>query len=156
MLRKMKGIAAAILIFAAAVPSASAVSVQEEVGAPPPEVYQAALSVLTPYGIDKQDPEKFVVESNWIEDSVERKQKRYIIRTQKKFARRYRVKVTLTPWPRYAVIKIEIDPRYRPIDSAAFAPWRKLSSARDDYELAREYFHRILTSIEAARAAQHA
>ena len=151
----LRKLACVMAIVAALLPSAArtGAAIEEEVGAPAPEIFHAAMAALTPYGIHKKDEEKFYLESKYIEDRVERREKHFFFKNRRDYDRRYRVKITLTPWPRYAVVKVEVDPRYRSPDGNIAAPWRKLKEGRDGYELEREFFRRILAQLEASRSA---
>lgn len=123
----------------------------EEVGADVQEVYAAALEVLKGYGIAEQDDSKLFIETDWVEARSERVKSLVFFKVRKSYLRRTKFKVSLKRWPRYTEIDIRADYKFKPSDSSAAAPWRKLKPRFEDYGQERELFRKILSQIEFAR-----
>lgn len=123
----------------------------EEVGADVQEVYAAALDVLKDYGIDKQDKEKFTIETDWVEARSERSKSLVLFKIQKSYVRRTRFKLTFKRWPRYTEIDIRAEYKFKPFDASDTAPWRKMKPKFQDYNQERELFRKILAQIEFNR-----
>ncbi len=128
----------------------------EEIGADVQEVYAAALEVLKGYGIAEQDDSKLFIETDWVEARSERVKSLVFFKVRKSYLRRTKFKVSFKRWPRYTEIDIRADYKFKPSDSSASAPWRKLKPRFEDYGQERELFRKILSQIEFARRASSA
>lgn len=126
----------------------------EEVGAQSQEVYEAAMYILEPHGLKVQDGKKLILETKWIEDRVVREKNFYVSKGPGNYIRQYRMRVSLKAWPRYTEIRIDTHLRYKPVDATIATPWRTLKPERQDYELKRDVFQKILAQMEIRRKAQ--
>jgi len=124
----------------------------EEVGAKAPEVFDAAVSILEPKGFRVRDDKNYVLETDWIEDSVMREKSQYFFKTKIRYLRQYRYRLTLKPWPRYTEITVQTYLRYKHASASPQTVWRSLKSDRQDYELGRDLFRSILAEMERRRA----
>lgn len=126
----------------------------EEVGAQSQEVYDAAMYVLEPFGFKVRDEKKFILETKWIEDRVVREKNLYLTKNPKNLIRQYRIRISLKPWPRYTEVRIDTKLRFKPVDATIATPWRTLKADRQDYELKRDIFQKVLAQMELRRKSQ--
>ena len=124
----------------------------DRIGAPYEEVYEAAKSLLEEAGIAHRDKHNGVIQSQWMEDVIMRERSfPFLGDAHKSYQRRYQVLFTFTPTDRYTEVEISIDFKYRSSDSGHATPWRKLDPVREESDLKRDYFHRLLLVIEEQR-----
>ena len=113
----------------------------------PDEAWRATLKVLGPKGVKKADEKKRIVQSNWVEDEVVRRNELFKGITSQIYRRRTKMKVTITENPRTVEVQIKGTFEEKPQQSAVQAPWRKFKPQIQDYDLERTLFMRILTQI---------
>lgn len=119
-----------------------------------PEAWQAALKVMKPYGIHKEDPEKMTIETKWVRDTVVRSRGRGVLKklTGKHYERRYKLNLTITQ--RDYDTEIHVAGRYqvRSLDTHSnLMLWKKIKPTAADYQIEQDVFMNILKTIELTR-----
>ena len=117
-----------------------------------PEAWQAALKVIKPYGIKKEDPEKMTIETKWVRDTVVRSRGVLKKLTGKHYQRRYKLKVFITQ--RDYDTEIQVAGRYqiRALDTHSdLILWQKIKPTAADYQIEQDIFMDILRTLELAR-----
>ena len=111
------------------------------------EAWQATLKVLGTKGVQKADKNKKFIQSRWVEDEVVRRNSLFKDVTSQDYLRRSRMKISFNELPDRVEIKITGSFEEKPKQSPPQAPWRKLKTRVEDYELEHALFMRILTQL---------
>lgn len=149
-LNRVRRLSLFLTLLLAGAPSIFAYTDQITVKAP--EAWQAALKVMKPYGIKKEDPEKMTIETVWVKDTVVRSRGFLKKITGKHYERRYKLNVTITQ--RDYDTEIYIHGRYqlRPLDTRSdLLLWNKIKPTAADYQIEQDIFMNILKTLEIAR-----
>lgn len=147
---------AAYLVFSALILfPGPATALEEDVEATPGELFSVSREILSESGLDIEDPEKGILQSQWIEDTVMRTHPHLGGFAQKRFDRRTRLRIEITPWTVFTKIRLLSEFRYRPAGSSRTAPWRELKPDSSDYAVEQVYFGRILEKLGTLRTAEH-
>ncbi len=126
----------------------SAFAYVDDVQASIDEAWQAALKVIQPAGIQKMNEKNKTMESKWMEDEVVRRNPLFKDITSQVYRRRYRMKISLSVTADNNVqILVKGDFEEKPKQSTSSAPWRKLKTEMQDYDLERVFFMRILSQM---------
>ncbi len=119
-------------------------------------VWQAALAVSKPLGMDNVDHEKWKIRTEWVEDEIKRSKK--ILPFTKKgpeikrtYMRRYRLNVELRYVEGRCEVKIWGEFQQKPYSQDIRVHWKKIKPASEDYELERQHFYAILDYLRKER-----
>jgi uncharacterized lipoprotein len=153
-MRKRKPVGKTLLVlFALLLTMAPGISAYtDQITVKAPDAWQAALKVLKPYGIKKEDPEKMVIETVWIKDTVVRSRGFLKKISGKYYERRYKLNVSITQ--RDYDTEIHVHGRYqlRPLDARSdLLLWKKIKPTAADYQIEQDVFMNILKTLEIAR-----
>ena len=124
------------------------------------EVWKAAKTALTPKAIQREDWDKKIIKSKWIEDYVT-KQKEIlpsglgISKTiPNTVRRRYQLTIRLTETSTATEISILGNFQERPFTGVpSQLHWEKVSPSSEDYDIERALFFKILSELERLRRA---
>lgn len=134
-------------------PFSSALAYQDSILDSYDKVWDAVLKVLEPHGVHKANKEKGVIESNWMEDRVERTRNvvpfNNQIQIDRTMNRRYRLTIELDE-QKDGTVSISIRGKFqeRGNDTHPQTPWKKVKPVAEDFDVERTFFFNILRQIE--------
>ena len=131
---------------------------QEEILTSRNEIWAAAKAVLASHGISKENAEKGILESKWIEDVVEKTKSILPSRiagggptVTKTVRRRYRLRIVVEEKAQGSLLNIRGKFQERPFDDRPQTPWNKITPGTEDYQVERETFFKILEVMQKSR-----
>ena len=135
-----------------------ALAFQEEILTDKAEIWTAAKKVLTPKGIAKENLDKGLLQSKWIEDVVVKKKS--VLPSQiggggatvsQTVRRRYRMRIAIEETAKGSTLSIQGTFEERPFDDRPQTPWNKITPSTEDYQVERQIFFKILESMQESR-----
>lgn len=119
-------------------------------------VWQAALSVSKPLGLDKVNHEKWKIRTNWVEDKIKRSKKILPFtnkgpEVKRTHLRRYRLHVQLSYIDGRCEVKVWGEYQQKMYNQDDRSPWERIKPASEDYELERQHFYAILGYLQKER-----
>ena len=137
----------------------SCLAFQEEILTSKNEIWTAAKTVLASHGgIAKENADKGILESKWVEDVV--KKKRSILperiagggpTVSQTVRRRYRLRVVVEEKAQGSAVSIQGTFEERPYNDRPQTPWNKITPGTEDYQVERDTFFKILEIMQQAR-----
>ena len=117
------------------------------------EAWQVAQNVLKSTGFKKLDPEKKVLETQWVHDRVLRKGKGLLkLIASQTYDRRYRLRVRVTQRAFDSEIEIRGTFQERPMGPVSSKlSWKQVRPQTEDFDIERALFMRILNHLQMAR-----
>ncbi|MDP3919530.1 MAG: hypothetical protein Q8R76_01805 [Candidatus Omnitrophota bacterium] len=141
-----------LTIFMILVSTAGEAAIDDDIGAPAQEVYEAALFVLNDVGVSTQDENDFYIESDWSIDTIEEVRKLpFNFALDKKLDRRARYHIRLVRWPTYTEVHIETKFQDRRHGAGRMVRWKTRKATFNDHQLEKNLFEDILLRLEANR-----
>lgn len=130
----------------------AAFSYTDQITVKAPEAWQAALKVIKPYGIKREDPEKMIIETKWVKDVVVRSRGILKKLTGKHYERRYKLTIFITQRDYDTEIRVAGRYQIRPLDTHSnLMLWKKIKPTAADYQIEQDIFMDILKTLELAR-----
>ena len=128
-------------------PALSHAAYNDEIAVDKARVWQAAILALEPYGIARQDAEKGVLESKWIEDFVQKPIKFLPEGIKRGFYRRYRLTVKLKEESGKTLVEIKGKFQQKPTGQPPSVPWHSIRPKTEDYEAEKLFFGRLMAQL---------
>jgi len=120
----------------------------DQIGVSRDEALEAARDVFAPYGIRRDDPEKGIVQSNWIQDHVTRKSQGLLKDIfHQKFDRRYRITYEITEEDYAAVVRVTGKFQQKPSSARPNLPWQRIRPSSEDYLIEKNFFDSLLAQL---------
>lgn len=126
-------------------------SYETDIRADAEEIYAAALKALESYGIETADAVEKTIETKWVTDVSERKKSVFGFKMKKKYERKHRIKIRISEIERFTHVSVKAQFLFRQADASGQTPWRTLKTTREDDNLEKQVFQRILAQVEYQR-----
>ncbi len=124
----------------------------DRIQVPVQEVWEAAHEAITLYGIDKEEPEKGKLRTEWIEERVVRSSGILKKITKTTYVLNYRMEIQISQVEEgWSLVTVRGRYRQKALDAPMAARWKPARPGRD---LEREFFQKILIKLENKRRAR--
>ena len=132
---------------------ASLFAYTDHIAVPIEEVWKASEEALKPYGIQKADQSKGVLESKWIQEQVTRESLSLMkkFKFKKDYYRRLRIKILLKQTEYSTRVQITGTYMFRAVDAPWHGVWKKMKLKAEDRLREQDFFYKILSNLEKSR-----